>query len=67
VVKYPEPEMRHPDLIGVGKKETDLGPHLRKIFMDAVDLGVDISRGFRNQRQEIFEHGTPLKRREHGA
>jgi uncharacterized ferritin-like protein (DUF455 family) len=29
--------------------------------MNAVDLGVDISRRFRDQRQEIFEHGTPLR------
>jgi hypothetical protein len=59
MIEDPQPEVGHPDLVGVGKKEADPGPDLRKVLMYAVDFAVDIPRWLRDEGKEIFEHGTP--------
>jgi hypothetical protein len=56
VVEDPDAEMRHADLVGVGKEEADPGSDLRQIFVDCIDLGVDVPRGLGDEREKVFEH-----------
>jgi hypothetical protein len=61
--------VRHPDLVGVRKKEADLGPDRREILVHGIDLGIDIPRGFGDEREKVFVHETPLNAESiaHGA
>jgi hypothetical protein len=60
VVEDPQAQVRHADLIGVGKEKADLCPHRGEVLVHRVDLGVDVPRRLGDEREKIFEHGTPL-------
>ena len=49
-----EAQVRHPDLIGIGKRQSHPDVDLRRVFHRRVPLPGDVSRGLADEGQDVF-------------
>jgi hypothetical protein len=61
MVKDAQAKVRHADLVGVRKEKADPGPYGRVVLVHGIDFGIDVPRGFGDQREKVLVHETPIK------